>query len=114
MNERVRRVGIGLAVAGVVGVIPLGLGGTASAYTPQNCGTQTVTAGSASATVQHHTTFIATCGMKASIRCQKPGQPNTGWIHSSGSPTSAGQSRSVNCAAGWTRLQHGHQEGTNW
>ena len=87
---------------------------TTSAYVQQNCGTQSLSTGTASASVSHISTQIASCGMKASVRCKRAGvQDQTNYI-SSGSQTAAGQTRTRNCSTGWTRYANGHQEGTNW
>ena len=114
-SKRTKAARITALVVGVVAAVGFSVpAGTAFAYTPQDCGTNHYGTGSASASIYHDTTFIAGCGMKAAIKCQQGSNFDATWRISTGSQTDAGQSRTVNCPAGWTRWQYGHQEGTNW
>jgi len=115
MNLSLKAIAIGtLATLASIASVGVGTPSAASAYFAQDCGTNHFGTGSASAKIFHDTTSIAGCGMKATIKCKQGSTFDTTLYISPGNQTAAGQSRTVNCAAGWVRYYYGHQEGTNW
>ncbi len=87
--------------------------GVASAYTPQNCGNQTISTASQSTSLHFYSQFTSGCGMKAAIKCRySNGTGDTGLRLSS--LIRLGQAKSVYCPSGKVGYYWGHQEGVNW